>query len=550
MNRATRRSPLAVLAPAFCLVLGLEGPSALAQTYLTERPIRGAWMRPPGSLDDLELRLRLMHEAGLRDLFLETFYHGLSTGRQGVFNARFSFDYLAEAIRLGARYNIRVHAWVESGYWQYQQTGAYNFVGFEGWKVVNTATGVSGGDQDGQIFANLAHPGVQAKLRSYCAELADYPGLWGIQTDYHRYPLDNNTGDSYPAPWSYDVWSRTTFRDLFGVNIDTAARTPAGSHWTQFLQWRRDGISEAANQMHQGINGVNPGVTFSAAVFATAMTSSAQLTKCQDWPRWARDGYIDVVVPMAYGGSTSSINSDVQATINQASGRRVVPGLVANSSVSITSQLNIVDNYGIFEFIWWEAQAIIDSARRAELAAWIAANSPKQRADFNDDGYVDQRDRDLFDSFFDGTTLPASSQRRRYNFDGDLDIDNADYNAFLGFYRRFHFGDDGVIDSRDIAAFNQQFTGPGPGIPGPYLNLYDLDGDGDVDQDDRAIMYELGGIVPCPADFNGDGFVDFFDLDDYVAAFEAGSPASDFNGDGFVDFFDLDDYVAAFEAGC
>ena len=58
----------------------------------------------------------------------------------------------------------------------------------------------------------------------------------------------------------------------------------------------------------------------------------------------------------------------------------------------------------------------------------------------------------------------------------------------------------------------------------------------------------------CPADFNGDGFLDFFDYDDYVSCFETGvCPAgrtADFNGDGFADFFDYDDFVAAFERGC
>jgi hypothetical protein len=60
-------------------------------------------------------------------------------------------------------------------------------------------------------------------------------------------------------------------------------------------------------------------------------------------------------------------------------------------------------------------------------------------------------------------------------------------------------------------------------------------------------------VPPCPADFNGDGFLDFFDYDDYVACFEgAGAPDcdADFNGDSFVDFFDYDDFVAAFELGC
>jgi len=54
----------------------------------------------------------------------------------------------------------------------------------------------------------------------------------------------------------------------------------------------------------------------------------------------------------------------------------------------------------------------------------------------------------------------------------------------------------------------------------------------------------------CGADFNGDGFLDFTDFDDFVGAFESGTANADFNGDGFLDFTDFDDFVAAFEAGC
>ncbi|XVJ59717.1 MAG: hypothetical protein HEQ23_10060 [Tepidisphaera sp.] len=56
--------------------------------------------------------------------------------------------------------------------------------------------------------------------------------------------------------------------------------------------------------------------------------------------------------------------------------------------------------------------------------------------------------------------------------------------------------------------------------------------------------------VTCPADFNDDGFLDFFDYDEFVTAFETGDPRADFNADGFIDFFDYDDFVAAFETGC
>ena len=59
---------------------------------------------------------------------------------------------------------------------------------------------------------------------------------------------------------------------------------------------------------------------------------------------------------------------------------------------------------------------------------------------------------------------------------------------------------------------------------------------------------------PCLPDFNGDGFLDFFDYDAYVECFELNTcppgKDADFNADGFVDFFDYDAFVLAFETGC
>ena len=58
------------------------------------------------------------------------------------------------------------------------------------------------------------------------------------------------------------------------------------------------------------------------------------------------------------------------------------------------------------------------------------------------------------------------------------------------------------------------------------------------------------GDVPCPADFDGDGFVTGLDFDLYVAAFEAGDASADFDGDGFIAGIDFDQYAGAFESGC
>jgi hypothetical protein len=110
-----------------------------------------------------------------------------------------------------------------------------------------------------------------------------------------------------------------------------------------------------------------------------------------------------------------------------------------------------------------------------------------------------------------------------------------------------------------ISTFSIEETGSGGRI-GEFIGVWrndrapivrvemDSSGDGTWGIDD--IMW----IVSCPADFNGDGFLDFFDYDDYVRCFELGQcppgRTGDFNGDGFADFFDYDAFVEAFESGC
>jgi hypothetical protein len=84
------------------------------------------------------------------------------------------------------------------------------------------------------------------------------------------------------------------------------------------------------------------------------------------------------------------------------------------------------------------------------------------------------------------------------------------------------------------SSWSATFDPAAPGFVQPFIST-------------EIILY---GAETCIADFNGDGFIDFTDFDDFVFAFESGDPAGDFNGDGFLDFTDFDEFVAAFEAGC
>ncbi|MGQ0627465.1 MAG: GC-type dockerin domain-anchored protein [Phycisphaerales bacterium] len=88
-----------------------------------------------------------------------------------------------------------------------------------------------------------------------------------------------------------------------------------------------------------------------------------------------------------------------------------------------------------------------------------------------------------------------------------------------------------------LVNLNQQGTAQAPGI--------------EVDFDN--VRLDASPVPACATDFNGDGFVEPGDLDEFITAFFAGPPengAADFNGDGLVEPGDLDEFITAYFEGC
>ncbi len=61
---------------------------------------------------------------------------------------------------------------------------------------------------------------------------------------------------------------------------------------------------------------------------------------------------------------------------------------------------------------------------------------------------------------------------------------------------------------------------------------------------DGSIRIHWGRPLPCPADINQDGALDFFDISTFL------TNTIDFNNDGTFDFFDIAAFLTAFTAGC
>ena len=54
----------------------------------------------------------------------------------------------------------------------------------------------------------------------------------------------------------------------------------------------------------------------------------------------------------------------------------------------------------------------------------------------------------------------------------------------------------------------------------------------------------------CPADCNGDGVVNFFDVSWFLTEFNNQQPGGDINGDGVFNFFDISAFLSAYGQGC
>jgi len=472
-------------------------------TDLTKRPIRGAWLRPPGAITgagtSFEAYLQTLAPAGIQDIFLETLYWGRDTGTTGVFPARFAFDYLQQACVIAAKYSVRVHAWCETGYLDFGTTPSALLQANPDWIVdhrdpANTTTG----DQANQRFVNLGNPGVRSILQQYVAALgANYPGLYGIQCDYNFFPL----AASNAAPWSFDSWARGAYQAQYGVDPVTEVNTAATSYPTRWLTWNRNNVTQSLVGFRASADGASSSPVFSTVGFS-AWNTSTHTSKMIDLQSWGTTNAAELYFVMAYFASTTSINNDLATAKSWLPGKRVVAGLAnltSSARPSITDQLNTAKGQGLEDFSWFDAPTFITNSAgtaatmRTELRNWIDSAATPQRGDISNaagtygrDGYIDARDVALFDATFTGTPVARNAGNFRIDLNADAIINAADRVLLMQDFVRFRFGDDGRVDARDLAFFDQ-CVGATAGAAG-ILHLFDLNGDGSVNATDRCML--------------------------------------------------------------
>lgn len=75
-------------------------------------------------------------------------------------------------------------------------------------------------------------------------------------------------------------------------------------------------------------------------------------------------------------------------------------------------------------------------------------------------------------------------------------------------------------------------------------------GNGDFLNGMDDVQVSTTPINLCDVDLNCDGVLNFFDVSEFIGAYNAMDPRADFTGDGEFNFFDVSAYIAQYNAGC
>ncbi len=332
--------------------------------------LKGIWIRPnETTYQEIQKTLDKIKETGINNIFLETYYHGLTIFPSSVMeeygfetqNPKYNnTDILAIWVKEAHKRGIKVHCWFESFYagnkspelspnsilakkpdWQNRTLAKADFDGY-----------VSHPQEHNGYFLDPANPEVTSFLLSLINELTTKYAIDGLNVDYVRYP--NISKENLTNQWGYTPYARNEFMQIF--EIDPVNIVPKSDMWDNWNDYRRNKVTEYVRKVSELVK--NKNILLSAVIFPDYKVSL--LTKNQDWALWLDRGYFDAITPLILTGDDELAKSMLEEIKRKASSDTIVyPGLFAGFIESdpedLLRQIHIIRKLkmsGVILFDW------------------------------------------------------------------------------------------------------------------------------------------------------------------------------------------------------
>lgn len=317
---------------------------------LPEAAPRAIWHRPSeSSLVEIRQSLELIQKAGINTIYLETYLHGDPIFPSSTFQAygipqKLPFqlndskgkqpDLLQLWLKEAHARGLKVHAWFQTFYagnLQYDKTKGSILTKYPEW--ANVQRSAFGKDplpastlEAGAYFLDPANQEAQNFVLDLIDEIISQYPIDGFQLDYVRYPSSFPTNRfSYNATtWGYTPIARALFKARSGVDPTEITPQKAPELWAEWNVFKTRQVDRFVQKANSLIRIRRPDLPISAAIFPQPEESLVR--KHQNWAAWARNGWLDFVVPMTLTSSPEVISADTKR-VKELSSLPVVTGI-------------------------------------------------------------------------------------------------------------------------------------------------------------------------------------------------------------------------------
>jgi len=188
-------------------------------------------------------------------------------------------------------------------------------------------------------------PKVRKHVRSIYLEVANKYNIDGLHLDYIRFPSDQ---------LGYSPYARKDFEKRYGVDPAALTMNKALSlkifgkgeyekHLQAWDNYRSNSVNKIVKELYIELLNIDPEIKLSAAVIANYEEANSRYF--QSWISWLEEGYIDILVPMAYDTNYNKVKEYIVFATQQGNKneRMVLAGLGAwrKSSKEISDQIEL-----------------------------------------------------------------------------------------------------------------------------------------------------------------------------------------------------------------
>ena len=272
---------------------------------------RAAWLRPSqSSASEVDAFVDQLHRSGINTVCVEGIFDStviMNVPDDSLFthNPKFSYDVLQAYVDACRKRDMECHLWMSichistiSGT-NYTKSLARKKPEWLSKNNIGTFQ-----NENNFLMIDPANKEARDYLISFYKYIVKNYDIDGFELDYIRY-CDNGTYD-----FGYTDAAFEGFQKAYNTDVKPKYDTKA-SYWNDWVQYRCDCISGFVKDIASALKKARPGIVIAADVVPNPTIGKNR--NYQDYMVWVKNGWIDLLHPMAYGdGFDAHISSQVR----------------------------------------------------------------------------------------------------------------------------------------------------------------------------------------------------------------------------------------------